>query len=337
MLQQNEDGESKILDLESLNTEYKNLLIEYKQAVANYVDYLKQEYNHPCKDFTSISKNIDQKCYNEIWKLAGCTTATHAKADTDFVKSKTLNELIDDSFLWATETDDKYRIGCYGDNYKVANLNTSISPNYKINQQELVSIKGSSYWGISSLSENASATLEECKASCASTPGCSGATFNPDKKQCLLRSGDSKIVGGLPNDYAIVPKGKQLLQIIQNINEKLIQVNEEIKNKTPSIEKEYALQVRNRSDKNTELTTQYGLLTTERNKIQKMLDEYETLDEKQIEGNIYISQNYYSFILFMILTILFIYILYKFWWTELSTTTTQFIQSGGLLKNKLYS
>jgi hypothetical protein len=231
---QNEDGKSKILDLESLNTKYKNLLIEYKQAVANYVDYLKQE-------------------------------------------------------------------------------------NFQMAKQELTVIKGSAYWGISGLSQKTSATLEECKASCAKTPGCSGATYNPDKK-CSLRSGDSEIVKGLPDNYAIVPKGKQLLKIIQDINEKLIQVNKEIQDKTKYIKNEYALQVDKRLVKNKALTEQYGILTTERNKIEKILDEYQTLDEKQIEGNINISQNYYSFILLMIITILFIYLLYKFLWSELSTT-----------------
>jgi hypothetical protein len=333
MLGQN-NGESNILDLESLNTEYKNLLIEYKQAVANYVDYLKQEYEQPCKNFAPRSKNIDQKCYNEIWKQAGCTTATTVKADNVWIKSKTLNGLIEDSFFWATETDNKHRVGCYGKNYKAAKLNTSKSPNYNINNIEMASIKGAAYWGNSGLSQKMSSTLEECKASCASTLGCSGATFNPDKKQCFLRGGDSEIVGGSPSDYAIVPKGKQLLEILQKVNGKLTYVNEEIQNKTSSIETEYGLQLEERSYKNKELMEQYGLLTTERNNIKKMLDEYQTLDEQQIEGDLNIYQNYYSFILLMFLAILFIYILYKFSGTELSTTstTTPFIQSGGLYK-----
>jgi hypothetical protein len=337
MLQENnrnKDGESKILDLESLNTEYKNLLIEYKQAVANYVDYLKQEHEQPCKNFISTSKNIDQKCYNEIWKQAGCTTATPVKANNVWIKSKTLNGLIEDSFFWATESDNKHRVGCYGKNYKAAKLNTSKSPNYNTNQLELASIKGAAYWGKSGLSQKTTSKLEECKASCASTPGCSGATFNPDKNMCFLRSGDSEIVGGLPNDYAIVPKGKQLLEITQKINERLTQVNEEIQNKTPAIESEYDLQLEERSYKNKELMEQYGLLTTERNNIKKMLDEYQTLDEQQIDGDLNIYQNYYSFILLIMLAILFIYILYMFSGTGLSTTSTTrpFIQSGGLYK-----
>ena len=42
--QNNESNESneKALNLESLNTEYKNLLIAYELSVSNYVNYLKQ-------------------------------------------------------------------------------------------------------------------------------------------------------------------------------------------------------------------------------------------------------------------------------------------------------
>ena len=42
--QSNESNESNstALNLESLNTEYKNLLIAYELSVSNYVNYLKQ-------------------------------------------------------------------------------------------------------------------------------------------------------------------------------------------------------------------------------------------------------------------------------------------------------
>lgn len=333
MEQPNNENNSKALDLESLNTEYKNLLIEYKQSVSNYVNYLKQELEQPCKDFTPDSKNINQKCYQHIWEKSGCTTTGMVDASNTWSKSQTLNGLIYDSFLWATQTDEQHRSACYGENYQSANLNTSVEPNYNINQQEMSSIKGANYWGTNNLSISSSSTLEECKALCATTKDCSGATFNPDNGMCFLRSGDGELVGGLPNQYAIVPKGKQLLKIIQNINQKLTHVNEKIQDKTPSIEKEYNLQEEQRSDKNKDLINQYINLMMERNKIDKMLNEYQTLDEQQVEGNIHISQNYYSFLLLMILVILFIYILYKF---SGQAATTSIIQNGGQLSNNAY-
>ena len=62
------DSTSMIIGLENLRTEYSNLLISYKAAVAEYVAYLNQETQQPCGDFTGNSIGIDQACYNHIWK-----------------------------------------------------------------------------------------------------------------------------------------------------------------------------------------------------------------------------------------------------------------------------
>lgn len=334
---ESKESKSKTLDLENLNTNYKNLLIEYKLAVSNYIDYLNNSFEEPCNSFTKDSKNIDQKCYDEIWKQAGCTTST-PNSDSDQAKSKTLNDLIYDSFLFATDTSNDKRVGCYGDNYQSAKLNTLTEPNYTINkskmnkQPEMVSIKGLAYWGTKGLSENISESLEECKASCAKTPGCSGATFNPDNQKCFLRTGDGQLVAGESNDYAIVPKGEQLLKIIKNINSKLVQVNEKIQTINNTVGEKYNSQISNQVTINDELNKQYKELKKERIKIKRMLDEYQSLDEQQTEGNLHISQNYYSFILLSLLVILFVFILYKFS-TPITTTN---IQSGGKLSNNVY-
>ena len=68
---QNKEGNSKTLDLENLNTNYKNLLIEYKLAVSNYIDYLNKSFDEPCNSFTKDSKNIDKKDKFRIDKRTG--------------------------------------------------------------------------------------------------------------------------------------------------------------------------------------------------------------------------------------------------------------------------
>lgn len=222
----NTESNNLALDLEILTTRYKNLLIEYRQANANYIDYLRNGYD--------LSMN---------------------------------------------------------------------------------SIKGAAYWGTNGLSQFTSKDLEQCKALCANTKNCTGATYNPSfngVQKCWLRTGDGNIVAGGPNDYAIVPKGKQLLKIVQKLNNKLTNVNEQIQKSTKLFSKIYNKQVSERSFNDSELANQYIKLLEERNKIKKMVDEYEVLDKKQIDGNIHISQNYYSFILLILLVILCIFILYKY-------------------------
>jgi hypothetical protein len=273
-LESNENNEinesnSKALNLESLNTEYKNLLIEYKLAVSNYVNYLKQEVKQPCAEYTE-----DSKC---------------------------------------------------------------ISPDYNINKPDMTSINGAAFWGTSGLSQNNSQTLEECKASCANTPGCSGATYNLTNGQskCMLRKGDANIVSGTPNDVAIVPKAQSLLKIVQSVNNRLTQVNEKIQKISQTIETQFNSEAQQRSNSNTNLIDQYKSLVGERFKIQRMLNEYQTLDEQQVQGNIHISQNYYSFILLMLLAILVIFLLYKFSIPSPQSSTT-FVQNEGDLGTNAY-
>jgi hypothetical protein len=250
------NDDSKSLDLETLSTEYKNLLIQYKQAVLDYVNYLKQENISPL-------------------------------------------------------------------------YNTQTEPNYNINEQPLETLKDRSFWGSSSIAVNNSGTLQDCVASCSNTPGCSGATYNGvDHKEpiCSLRSGDGTIVtAGLPNDYAIVPKGKMLLMIVDNINEKLTQLNKKILDKINNLKPMYNDYNQKRGLKGSELLNQYNILTEERNKIKETIKHYKTLNETQIQSDISTNQNYYSFLLLVALVIAIITILYKITSpaTQSSSMTTQ--------------
>jgi hypothetical protein len=200
-------------------------------------------------------------------------------------------------------------------NYNASNYNQTSSPNFNINKQPLVSVPGSTYWGTTSIAINNSPTLQECKASCANTPNCTGATFNATAQgqpTCWLRGGDGNILGGLDTDYAIVTKGKKLLKNIQSINQRLTNINKQIQNKTNSGQPMYTEQTRLRHLKTSELISQFVNLTEERNKIDKLIGDYHTLDEKQTQGNLTINQNYYSFVLLLFLAIIFIIGLFYF-------------------------
>jgi len=551
----NDNGTSTVLDLESLSAKYKNLLIEYKFAVLNYVNFLKQEADTPCGKYSGNSKGIDQGCYNEVWKKAGCGSGTlQPQASWAWQQTQTLNELIQNSFIYGTRTDYNTRMQCYGNpgnpyiiigvgtngylysrqgldapwerindnsygctgictmsngqgllgiggyniytktsytanwqgpiqspccvmsvaqgqdgsvvgvglnnvlwskpnlngnwtmtnspngewlssiciapdgsifcigsnqsifkknsykssyltsnnweymgnntccvkaitiapdgtfigvgtdnqlytkpnyktiandpwsgpynsenssccvvsittvanpNYNVSNYNTSSQPNYNINQQPMSAIKGSNYWGTTSISQNSSSSLQECQASCASTNGCTGATFNQSNNTCWLRGGEGTVIGSSANEYAIVPKGKQLLSIVQNINQQLTSINEQIQNKTSSGQGLYDNQTQTRKTKTEELIAQFLQLTREREKIEEMVNEYQTLDQAQNAGNIKINQNYYSFFLLLALVIIIVFILYNFLGEKPSTSYSS-IQSGGKLGNNAY-
>ena len=219
--------------------------------------------------------------------------------------------------------------------YNSSQFNTTTQPNFNVNSVPMTSVKGTTFWGASSLSQSTLKTVGECEALCSTTAGCSGATYNETSTICSLRKGDGDIMTGGSADYSIVPKSLSLLKIVQNINDKLTQVNEKIQKISQPIETQFNAEAQQRSTSNTNLIDQYNNLVEERDKIQKMLNEYQTLDEQQVEGNIHISQNYYSFILLMFLAILVIFLLYKFSMPSAQPSTT-FVQNGGELGTSAY-
>ena len=220
---------SIILNLETLRTTYKNLLIQYQQAVANYVNYLKQDPSS--------------------------------------------------------------------------------------NTNAMVTINGMQFLGGGALSQNNSATLNDCIASCSSNPQCTGATYNPTnykQPMCFLRKGDGNLVNGLSSDIAIVPKGKQLLSIVQSINQQLNETNTKIQQLAQQAKPTYKELNQQKESENEILIKQYAQLKAERVKIDKMLDEYETLDKTQTQGTIQTNKNYYVYILLVLFAILVIFLLIKF-------------------------
>jgi hypothetical protein len=239
---------SIILNLETLRTTYKNLLIQYQQAVANYINYLKQD---------ASSNNIMNK---------------------------------------------------------------------------YVTIKGQQFLGGGALSQNNSATLNDCIASCSSNPQCTGATYNPTnykQPMCFLRKGDGNLVKGLSSDIAIVPKGKQLLSIVQSINQQLNETNTKIQNLAKQAQPTYNQLNQQKESENEILMKQYAQLTAERVKIDKMMDEYESLDKTQTQGTIETNKNYYVYVLLCLLAILVVFLLVKFVASSSQQNSSSMYQSGG--------
>lgn len=200
-------------------------------------------------------------------------------------------------------------------------------------------------------------TLQECEASCAKLSNCTGATFITPKGPnmgCLLFSGNTEIARGnkkyppsLGLTYAILPKSRQLLLNMENINQQLIQTNEQIRIKIKSIEPEINANIRERSNKTQEFMNTYKDLTAEREKILNLLRQYETLDSVDDENQIIINQNYYSYFLLCILAFAVIFLLYRVSFpprqTFMPTTsfmpTTTFtpnLQYGGILGINAY-
>jgi hypothetical protein len=248
-----DESSSIVLNLESLTKNYQTLLIEYQQAVVNYINYIKGK--------------------------------------------------------------------------------TDMSNNNVDNGDAMVTIKGVQYWGTGGISQNNSKTINECKAACVAASGCTGAIYNATdyaQPMCWLRSGESNMRAGKENDYSLIKKEQYLLSIIQSINEKLTAINQQIMEITSAGQPVFETSLQEGQQQNSTLINNYKQLTQDREKITQLMNEYQTLEEQQIQGDIKINQNYYSFLLLIALAIIILFMVYNL------SGSTPSIQSGGNLNSNAY-
>jgi hypothetical protein len=336
-----EEAKTSIMDLEKLKMEYSSQLNIYKQAIADYVNYLQQNAGRPCNSYSPDSTGISQECYSDIWKKAGCGSGTigYPNASASWQQSQTLNGLIQDSWYWATETDSNHRDGCYGpDN---TNYNTTTAPDFNINAPPMVTMPGMAFWGSGQASATAGGTQEQCKALCSATANCSGATYNPTtygQPLCWLRTGDGQVVPALDSDVAIIPEAKKYLMIIESANKKLISTNQQIQNIINKTLPVYNSMKTEGQEKNQELIQNYMHLVVERERIAEMLKSYEDLDKSEQEGEMRVTQKQYSYILLVIIALGVIVLLYKFSrvLTSESGSSQTYNQTGGELPQSTY-
>jgi hypothetical protein len=248
----NEEGNSIALNLETLNSEYKNLLNSYQQASIDYINYLQQQSTNPCDRLNTADSNC------------------------------------------------------------------------------LSIIENQAFWGVSGISKKSLASPQECANACASTAECSGATFNPSSNTCILRKGEGSPIP-TQGSYAIVSKGKKLLQIVDNINIRLTSINQEITDLLAEAKDLNSVQLSQIQDAQQEdLLNNYYKLINEREQIKIMLNQYQENEREIDEGNIILTKNYYTYILLFALVIIIIFIIIK-----LSLPDKQY-GGGKMTSNNLY-
>lgn len=204
---------------QSLELEYAVVYKMYEEAYANYQKTLKDSVavveEDPCKVFSKDSVNISQDCYAKIWKASGCTEKEQ-DVTTDYLSKQTKKGLKDDSDQWATLNDDTHNLGCYG---------TTEGKPATDNSDKWATISGYTYEDGSTVTGTDSASKTDCVNTCASTKNCLGATYNSSKQLCWVKRGNGEITEGSSDDYAIVSVLKQQAFVLQQLNAKLIDIN----------------------------------------------------------------------------------------------------------------
>jgi hypothetical protein len=303
---QNEKIQATLIKVEALQQEYEVTLQKYQEAGQNYIATLQYNTLNPCSNYTKDSKGISKACYNQIWKDQGCTTLPDWAYN--WASGQTLENLAYDSFQWATLTDDNHRKGCYGNS---TNYSTKTSPVYpdttdtstnKDNTSYFSALKGRSWWGTAPLSEGSASTQKECETMCANSDKCSGATFNPVKRYCWTRSGDGNIAIGEDDDYALISKQVEALSLMKVLNEKLLNLNNQISSEF--INPEIKQQDIDKNVKQQQLNESYQKLLNQKIEIDKQLQEYYSIEQDEMNQTTYTNSQNVSLRFWVLITCL---------------------------------
>lgn len=299
----NEQLQKSILKIQTLREEYTSLLTKYEEAINNHMNSISKNDN-PCINYSSNSKDVSQLCYDKIWHDQGCISKDIPKVNS----SDTLNTIIKNIYNLSISTEaDKQQL-CYGTN------SVNIQNNKKIiypNQNDYAQIKQKTWWGTSENKAEIIDNADECIALCEATENCSGATFNPDKKMCWIRSGYSSITDGMTTDYALIRNNTYRLIELQNLNEQLLNLNRNILEEIKKIEP-YVNDVEEQTHINSKIINDsYDTLLINNNDIQKQLNEYYDIQSQYDNSNLYITQQHYLYNIYAILALIIISITAK--------------------------
>jgi len=297
---QNDNIQASLIKVQALQKEYEVTLQQYQEAGKNYINSLQNTSSNPCQNYQSDSTGISQACYEKIWADQGCTTTGMANASTDWAKSQTLDGLVNDSYLWATLTDDTHRQGCYGTSTTYTTNTSAIDPN----STDYAALPGRTWWGSAGVAEGTVDTQEECENMCDSANNCTGATFNPVKRYCWARTGDMGVLPGLDTDNALIPQQKAALIVMKSLNDKLLSINEqittELKNSGPDVKQQYE----QKNIQQQKLSDSYQVLLEQKIAMEKQLQEYYSIDEGSENQTLFVNQQTSSMKFWVLITCL---------------------------------
>ena len=189
------------------------------------------------------------------------------------------------------------------------------------NDNNFIALKGRSWWGTSGLTEGPASTQEECENMCANSSKCSGATFNPVKRYCWTRTGNSSLTVGRDDDYALISQQKSSLTTMKYLNQKLLDLNTEITTELSNINPEIETQNMEKNAKQEQLLQSYEKMLEQKIELEKQLQDYYSVEQEQDNQSLIVNQQNISLRFWILVTCLVVILTIK---RMLGTTTLPF-------------
>ena len=175
----------------------------------------------------------------------------------------------------------------YEEAYK--NCNSEIKTNLNESQNSFKVFNNRAYWGTSGLKEGAVDSQTDCENMCASDIKCTGATFNNKKNYCWTRSGNGSLAPSSSANVAILPTIKGCIITLKGLNNRLIEINQQLTNLIENTNSELAKEDAKKNNSKSQLHKYYRQLLKERLHMAKLLDETKTIDDGNYDQQLFVS------------------------------------------------
>ena len=180
------------------------------------------------------------------------------------------------------------------------------------NDTSLTTVENSAFTGSGTINTSLVSSISDCTTACSSNTSCTGATFTTDSNNnCTLSSGTGNIVNAT-NSTAIVQKGLSYSYQLQNLNQQLMDINQQINTAVNQSNTEYQNNLGQINESGQALQQNYVVLTGDRERINLMVREFETLNEAQQNSDINVTMNYYNYIVLLFVAIFLVCLLLRF-------------------------
>jgi septal ring factor EnvC (AmiA/AmiB activator) len=179
------------------------------------------------------------------------------------------------------------------------------------NNNSLTSIPNSAFVGKSNINILNNSTLDACQSACSSNSSCSGATFNNTLSNCTLSSGPGNIVSA-QQSTAFVQQAMYYSYQLQQLNSQLTSVNQQMRNLSNSSYNQFQQSQQQIQQQEQALQNNYLILSQERDQIDGMVRQFQTLNSAYENGNLIVTSNYYSYIILLFVVIFLVFLLMQF-------------------------
>ena len=190
--------------------------------------------------------------------------------------------------------------------------------NHSVKDDGFITRPGYIYWADPILKNQNVENESECAALCSSDPQCKAASYFKgqklgEKSICATSGGNAAPVLS-KNATTIYPNARlqyMYLQRCQELNERLAELHGEIMNVLDSSEPHYKKKVEDINIQGNSLNKVYSNLLEERSKIDRLLAEYETLNQVQTDSSLNVESNYSLYRILFILALIILFFVVK--------------------------